>query len=147
MPTWSPRPVDGEDGDGKSARSGRRAPKRPELPKLEGLQELAGQDLRGKTIDVTVEGGGTQKIRFLEAGDEPPTKNDLVIVVHSGMSQPDIDGSGVAYGRWSLSKLQDAESGTPQVNIKVARTGATRSLKFPETDWQDSVQIGIATEG
>ena len=147
MPRWSARPLDDEDEGRKGVGTAKRAPKRAELPALKGLDELRDKALGGQTIEVETKDGKARQFRFLVEGEESPQQNALVIVIHSDISQPDIDCDGVAYGRWSLTKLQDAESGDVQVNIKVARKGSTRSLKLSEADWRDSIQIGIATEG
>lgn len=145
MPRWSPRPR--EDADSADTGSGKGATAaRAEIPRLQGLSDLIGKDLTGQTVSVRTDSGQSLQCRFLSANDGLPSKGGLVVVVHPQFSQPDLDGTGFGYGRWSLSQLQDAESGERQVNIRLARPDATRSLKLPEPDWRAKLQIGVVEE-
>jgi len=146
MPQWSVRPREVKNGRRESPSSTRKKAAQPAMPKLTGLTDLVGKNLRGQTIKVAIEGGSTQEFRFFSSGEDLPENSSLVLVLHSGISQPDIGVAGISYGRWSVTQLQDAETGTSQVNLRVARSKATRSLKLPEADWRSVIQIGVPVE-
>ena len=153
MPFWSVRPRGDNGNKGDSGRNARsqskaRATLQPVIPKLEGLGDLVDRDFRGQTVQVAIAGGGTQRVRFLADGDNPPKNDALVLVLHPSLSQSDINESGVAYGRWSLTQLQDAETGASQINFRIARPNVvTQSLRLPGEDWLTLVQVGIVSEG
>ena len=146
-PAWRARPVAKKADD-----SGSTTVPADDLKSPKGgggkrqFEELKGLDLSGKTLSVRLPDElGEREVRFIAKGDPKPSKNTLTIVVHDALRQPDVV-PGFAYGKLSWSELQDAESGEPQINLRIRRVGATTSLKLSKADWDDFSGIGVVAD-
>jgi hypothetical protein len=110
------------------------------------FSELSDRELEGQIVAVTLpDEGGDREFSFMRDGDDKPTKNESVIVVHPSLRQPDV-APGFAYGKISWGELQDAETGEPQINLKIRRPGATTSLRMSLPDWDKFIGFGSLVE-
>lgn len=106
------------------------------------LTELVGKDLEGSRFSVRLPVEGTERtIRFLAQGEQKPDRNTLVVVAHEKALQHDV-AKGFAYGRLHWSERQDAETGEPQVNVKIRRPGAMTSFLMSREEWETFSGIG-----
>jgi len=122
-------------------------PRKPQAPILHDIAALKGKNLAGQTVELETEAGGEKlKFRFIRLSDEVPKQSPLAIVIHAGMSQADIGTDGIAYGRLSLSELQDASSEEAQINLRVSRPGASTSVKLVKANWREGLAVGLLVE-
>ncbi|MDA0892342.1 MAG: hypothetical protein O3C15_08495, partial [Proteobacteria bacterium] len=101
-------------------------------------------NLAGREIAFTPPGADAPaNFRFLEGDEEKPSKRTMVLVRRSGLNQTDME-KGLAYGQLYYQELQDADTGEPQVNIKVRRPGEHVSFSLTAAEWAGFTDIAIA---
>ena len=146
-PAWRARPVQKKENEDVSsgASTDDQNASQKEGDKLL-FSELLGQKLPGQTVPVDLPDGlGERDLRFMVEGESKPPKNSLGIVVHQSAKQPD-GVPGFAYGKLNWSELQDAETGEPQINLKIRRPGAATSLKMTKMEWEVFSGIGVLVD-
>ena len=140
---------DGSEGGGAEG-SGEvefERPRQARTPTLSNVGALKGRSLAGQTVEVETESGGEKlKFRFLRLNDEVPRQSAFAVVIHKDVSQADVGTNGIAYGRLSLSELQDATSEEAQMNVRVSRPGASTSIKLPKANWREGLTVGLLVE-
>jgi len=144
-PAWRARPVSKKDDTSSAASAGSQEPSQEDGSKRL-FEELKGRELGGQTVSVQLPNDlKERRVRFMAEGDPKPAKNSLAIVVHEAVRQPDGE-SGFAYGKLRWMELQDAETGDPQINLRILRAGANTSLKMSKTEWEEFSGIGVMVE-